>query len=252
MKISRREAITISGMAVAGLSLGGLKSEELLAQAPAQAPTPAPAQAPWPDKLVEVEIRKLPPLSLKPDGSAPEYSPQEAGTIEGGTTPGSETIWRYTKNQPPQIEFDYRKMRIKVDPRGQARLSGTLAFADLDALPHHSYVVLLQCGAPNPRGIVKWTGVRFADFAKMVGVTPFAHYCRIIASDRFWVEEDMKTMMHPQVMLAWLLNDEPIPPKHGAPLRLIIPFRYGARNLKAIQEIYFSTTSFPSPPLPAA
>jgi hypothetical protein len=39
----------------------------------------------------------------------------------------------------------------------------------------------------------------------------------------------MTTLMHPQVILAWLLNDEPIPPQHDAPLRLIVLFRYGAQ-----------------------
>lgn len=234
MKISRREAMRVSGTALAGISLGTLKPNELLAQ----------AQQPTPDKLADTRLREVAPLSLNPDGSAREYTPREAGTIS------EPTLWRYTKNVTPQIEFDYRKMRIKVDARGTAKLSGTLAYADLEPLPRHSYVVLLQCGAPNPRGIVKWTGVKFSDFANMLGVQKFAHYCRVVGSDNYWVEEDMQTMMHPQVMLAWMLNDEPIPPKHGAPLRLIIPFRYGARSLKAITEIYFTSTSFPMPKLP--
>jgi len=33
-----------------------------------------------------------------------------------------------------------------------------------------SHTFLLQCGAPNPRGVVKWTGVRFGDFADMLGL----------------------------------------------------------------------------------
>jgi DMSO/TMAO reductase YedYZ molybdopterin-dependent catalytic subunit len=123
---------------------------------------------------------------------------------------------------------------------------------DLEKLPRHSYVVLLQCGAPKPTGIVKWTGVRFSDFAQALGMQPIAYYCRFVGSDAYFVEEDMKTLMHPQVMLAWLVNDQPIPPEHGAPLRLIIPFRYGARSLKAITEMQFTATLFASPrPWPA-
>ena len=61
---------------------------------------------------------------------------------------------------------------------------------------------LLQCGVPEPTGIVKWTGVRFSDFAELVGVQPPAHYCRIFSNDRYWVGEEMPTMMHPQVMPA--------------------------------------------------
>ena len=56
---------------------------------------------------------------------------------------------------------------------------------------------------------------------------------------------------HPQVMLAWLMNDQPIPARLGAPLRLIVPFRYGQRSIKAITEITFGTPGLQMPPLPA-
>jgi DMSO/TMAO reductase YedYZ molybdopterin-dependent catalytic subunit len=236
MKISRRQAMRVSGTTLAGLSLG-LKPEDVLAQAQ-QAPPP------FPDTLVEPPLRNIAPLPVLADGSAPEHTPGEAGTIS------EPYLWRYTKGQAPQIEFDYRKIKIKVDTRGLAKRSGTLTFSDLEPLPRHSAVFLLQCGAPNPRGIVKWTGVRFADFANMLGVQPAAHYCRFVASDRYWIDEDLKTMMHPQVMLAWMLNDQPIPPQHGAPLRLIVPFRYGAHSIKAITEMHLHATGMPTPQLP--
>ena len=226
MKISRRESMQLSAGALASFS--GLAVSQAAAQT-------APAG------LAETQLRNISSLPLKPDGSAPEYTPQEAGTITG-------VLWR-TKNQTPEIEFDYRKMKIKLDARGTAKLSGTLTFGDLEKLPRHSYVTLLQCGAPTPHGIVKWTGVRFSDFAQALGVQSFAYYGRLVGSDNYFVDEDMKTLMHPQVILAWLLNDEPIPPQHGAPLRLIVPFRYGARSLKAITEISFTATTF-APPKP--
>jgi DMSO/TMAO reductase YedYZ molybdopterin-dependent catalytic subunit len=46
-------------------------------------------------------------------------------------------------------------------------------------------------------------------------------------------------------MLAWRMNDEPISPAHGAPLRLIVPFRYGNRSLKAITQIVFAVPGLP-------
>jgi DMSO/TMAO reductase YedYZ molybdopterin-dependent catalytic subunit len=226
MKISRRETMQLSATALAGLSLAGISSA-------------AAQNAPQPGGLVDTQLRTAATLPLNPDGSAVEYMPQEAGTITG-------VLWK-TKNQTPDIEFDYRKMKIKFDARGTARLSGTLTFGDLEKLPRHSYVTLLQCGAPMPRGIVKWTGVRFSDFAQSLGAQSIAYYGRLVGSDNYFIDEDMKTLMHPQVILAWLLNDQPIPPQHGAPLRLIVPFRYGARSLKAITEISFTATSFPPP-----
>jgi len=191
-------------------------------------------------------LRNIAPLPLNPDGSAPEHAASEAGTI---TEP---YMWRYTNAKAPEIEYDYRKLKIKVDARGMAKRSGTMSFADLEPLPRHSYVTLLQCGAVNPHGIVKWTGVRFSDVANLLGVQPFAHYCRLVASDKYWIDEDMKTMMHPQVMLVWMMNDQPLSAQHGAPIRLVIPFRYGARSIKAITDLSFGAPGMPTFPLPAA
>ena len=160
-------------------------------------------------------------------------------------------MWRTPNRQAPDVEFDYRKIAIKLDTRGLAKLTGTLRFEDLEKLPRVSHTFLLQCGAPNPRGIVKWTGVRFSDVADILGLVPGAHYCRLIASDRHYVDEPIATLRHPQVMLAWLMNNEPIPSRHGAPLRLVVPFRYGNRSIKAITEIIFSTPGLPVIPLPA-
>ena len=240
-KVTRRDAIALSGSTLAGLSLGMLTAEQLEAQA---APQAAPQE--WPATLVERPRREGFPASLplNPDGSAPNHPESAAGPIS------DPIFWRTTDRSTPVIEYDYQKLAIKVDTRGMAKLGGTLHFSDLEPLPRVSNTFLLQCGAANPRGIVKWTGVRFVDFANMLGIVPGVHYARFVASDRFYVDEDMETLTHPQVMLAWLMNDEPIAPKHGAPLRLIIPFRYGNRSIKAIQEITFSTPGLPTAPLP--
>ena len=61
----------------------------------------------------------------------------------------------------------------------------------------------------------------------------------------------MATLRHPQVMLAWMMNDAPLLPKHDALIRLVVPFRYGNRSIKAITEIMFATPGLPMPPLPA-
>ena len=237
MAISRRDALCLSGSNLAGLSLGVLTPEHPQAQA-------GQPQEPWPDSLVERPRRAgFPaPLPLNPDGSAPEHPESAAGPI---TDP---LMWRTPNRQAPDIEFDYRKMAIKVDTRGLGRLAGTLRFTDLEKLPRVSRMFLMQCGAPNPRGIVKWTGVRFSDFADMLGLDAGVHYARFIASDRHNVDEAMTTLRHPQVMLAWMMNDQPLPPRHGAPLRLIIPFRYGNRSIKAITEMIFATPGLPALP----
>lgn len=225
MNMSRREAMQLSATAVAALSLGTFRPSEGAAQ----------SAQPQADGLIDTRLRNIAPLPLQSDGSAVEYTPEEAGEITG-------VLWK--TNDTPDIEFDYRNMRINLDVRGTANLSGILTISDLERLPRHSQITLLQCGAPVPRGIVKWTGVRFSDFANAIGMQNFASYARFVGSDAYYIDEDMRTLMHPQVMLAWLLNDQPIPPQHGAPLRLIVPFRYGARSMKAITDIELTATSF--------
>jgi DMSO/TMAO reductase YedYZ molybdopterin-dependent catalytic subunit len=225
MNMSRRQTIQ-SATAIAALSVAALRS----------APASAQAAAPIPDALVDTKLRTIAPLPLQADGSAVEYSESQTGPIDGVLWKGKGT---------PDIEFDYRKMKVKVDGRGTSKLSGTLSFSDLEKLPRHSQITLLQCGAVKPHGIVKWTGVRFSDFANSVGAQSFANYARLTASDDYYLDEDMKILMHPQVMLAWMANDKPLPPENGAPMRLVVPFRYGARSVKAITAIQFTATSFP-------
>jgi DMSO/TMAO reductase YedYZ molybdopterin-dependent catalytic subunit len=236
MSITRRDAIKISGSTLAGLSLTGLTPDPLFPQA-------APAQE-FPAALTETAVRDWADLPLNPDGSAPTHPESAAGAIRG------RLMWRAGEGRAagvtPPGETDHTKMRIRVDPRGNARLRGTMVFADLEKLPRFSQTTLLQCGTPEPTGIVKWTGVRFRDFAQMIGLSNEAHYARFIATDRHYVDEPVPVLVHPQVMLAWMMNDEPISPDHGAPLRLIIPFRYGNRNIKAITDILFGTPSLPA------
>lgn len=236
MTISRRKAISLSGTTLAGLSLGVLKPAPVRAAQGAE-------QSEWPDQLVETPRREGFPvrLPLLPDGSAPEHEPGEAGELS------NPLMWRTEGRRTPDGIQSHREMAIRVDGRGLSRLSGTLRFADLQRLPQTSHTYLLQCGAPNPRGVVTWTGVRFADFAAMLGLHEGVHYCRFTAVDGHYVDEDMTTLRHRQVMLAWLMNGEPIPADHGAPLRLVIPFRYGNRSIKAIQSMLFSTPGLPPP-----
>lgn len=241
MDLTRRDALILSSSTLAGASLGMLGAERLAAAA-----LPRQTQE-WPANLVETPLREgFPaPLPLNADGSAPEHPESAAGPIEG------RLMWQTSDRTTPPGDPDYRNMAVRVDPRGLARRSGTLRFADLERLPRVSGTYLLQCGAPTPRGIVKWTGVRFDDFANMLGLVPGAQYARFIARDGASVDEDIETLRHRQVMLAWMMNDAPIPADHGAPLRLIIPFRYGRRSLKAITEIVFATPALPPPPPPA-
>jgi DMSO/TMAO reductase YedYZ molybdopterin-dependent catalytic subunit len=50
----------------------------------------------------------------------------------------------------------------------------------------------------------------------------------------------MASALHPQTLLCYEMNGTPLPPGHGYPLRLIIPVKYGIKNLKRIGNLSFS------------
>jgi DMSO/TMAO reductase YedYZ molybdopterin-dependent catalytic subunit len=56
----------------------------------------------------------------------------------------------------------------------------------------------------------------------------------------YYVGLDIESALHPQTLLAYEMNDQPLTLEHGAPLRLIIPVKYGIKNLKRIGTITFS------------
>ena len=58
--------------------------------------------------------------------------------------------------------------------------------------------------------------------------------------ESYYVSIDMESMLHPKTVLAYEMNGTPISWANGAPLRLIIPVKYGIKNLKKIGYIYFS------------
>ena len=45
----------------------------------------------------------------------------------------------------------------------------------------------------------------------------------------------------PEVLLAWAMNGAPLPPVHGAPLRVVVPGYIGARSVKWLERIELRT-----------
>ncbi|MGH7615476.1 MAG: molybdopterin-dependent oxidoreductase, partial [Gemmatimonadales bacterium] len=50
---------------------------------------------------------------------------------------------------------------------------------------------------------------------------------------------DLASAMHPQTILAYEMNDHPLPPAHGAPLRLYSPTKLGYKLTKYLVSMTF-------------
>jgi DMSO/TMAO reductase YedYZ molybdopterin-dependent catalytic subunit len=119
----------------------------------------------------------------------------------------------------------------------------SLAMADVQSLPAVELITRFCCieGWSN---IVQWTGVRFADFTRKflpAGHTPPPFVRMATPDEEYYVGIDTKSALHPQTLLAWELNGQPLTPQHGAPLRLVIPVKYGIKNIKRIGTIEYTS-----------
>jgi len=120
----------------------------------------------------------------------------------------------------------------------------TLLFSmdDIRKLPKTEIVYNFKC-IEGWSQITWWGGVRFADFLsyyhldkesglKYVGMhTP---------DEEYYVGIDMPSALHPQTLLCYEMNRQPLPMNQGFPLRLIIPVKYGIKSIKRLGTIFFS------------
>lgn len=117
-----------------------------------------------------------------------------------------------------------------------------ISLDDLKKLPKTEIVYSFKC-VEGWDQIQCWAGVKFADVIAHYQLESFAKMNYVgmeTPNGEYYVGLDMESAMHPQTLLAYEMNDQPITLKHGAPVRLIIPVKYGIKNLKRIGTISFS------------
>ncbi len=91
--------------------------------------------------------------------------------------------------------------------------------------------------------IGKWSGVLVADLLGAAIVKPLAQYVVFHCMDddgsgnQYYESLNLRQAMHPQAVLAYDLNDRPVPVKNGAPLRLKVPTQLGYKSAKHVQHI---------------
>lgn len=134
-------------------------------------------------------------------------------------------------------DFDLTGWHLKVAASQQLSLS----LADIRNLPRVEQSTQLNC-IEGWTVIVHWAGARFADFARKYAPQSIGdHYVHMQTPDEeYYVGLDMASAMHPQTLLCYEMNGAPLTSEHGAPLRLVIPVKYGVKNLKRIGTITFT------------
>ena len=148
-------------------------------------------------------------------------------------------------------EFDPLAWRLQVLGAGEPR---TLTLEDITRLPRAEMTTELKC-IEGWSVIVNWAGARFSDFAAEYSPatrngTPrdvrhhprdLVRYVGLETPDRgYYVGMDMPSALHPQTLLCYEMNGEPLSIAHGAPLRLVTTVKYGIKSIKRIGRITFT------------
>jgi DMSO/TMAO reductase YedYZ molybdopterin-dependent catalytic subunit len=136
-------------------------------------------------------------------------------------------------------DFDPSEWKLRVEGLASG---GTLELIldDVKALPKVEMVTELKC-IEGWSQIVHWGGARFADFAQKFPPATGSDYVYMETPDGgYYVGLDIESVLHPQTLLCYEMNGEPLTLEHGAPLRLVIPLKYGIKNIKRIGVIRFT------------
>jgi DMSO/TMAO reductase YedYZ molybdopterin-dependent catalytic subunit len=84
-----------------------------------------------------------------------------------------------------------------------------------------------------------WEGVAFREVAERVRPTPDATHCLVYAPSGYTANVPLEVLVDEDVLFAWTHDGEPLEPKHGGPMRLVVPKRYGWKSVKWANAVRF-------------
>jgi DMSO/TMAO reductase YedYZ molybdopterin-dependent catalytic subunit len=149
-----------------------------------------------------------------------------------------------------------------------------LTLDDLRAFPAKTQAVTLECAGhrraefePAAQGVqwgvgavaeALWTGVPLEEI--LLAARPSERACEVVfegadcGAHRTTDDEvpfarsvPLGRALNGDVLLAWAMNGRPIPPKHGAPLRVIVPGVYAVASVKWLRRVEVLEEPFEGP-----
>jgi len=159
------------------------------------------------------------------------------------------------KYAPAGLSKNFRTRPWTVRVEGMVKKPQTL---DIDSImklaPLEERIYRMRC-VEGWSMVIPWVGFPLSNLIKKAEPLPgakFAAFQTILASDQMPGQKDdvlqwpyveglrMDEAMHPLAILAVGLYDQVLPNVDGAPLRLVVPWKYGFKGIKAIVKVTFT------------
>lgn len=161
--------------------------------------------------------------------------------------------WRLEVTADPFVEEPHTKVPATLS-RPLTVAAGTAldlpALIDLGKSRRVHFLKAMQClniDAPLGQGL--WTGVPLRDVLQLAGRMTNVrrvYYRGFHNNDPRQVFQSSVDYAHAMetppgelpVFLAYQLNGEPIPPERGGPVRMVVPWSYGFKSIKWLQQVF--------------
>jgi DMSO/TMAO reductase YedYZ molybdopterin-dependent catalytic subunit len=124
---------------------------------------------------------------------------------------------------------------------GQVARPRTYTFAELTALPASEQEATLSC-ISNDVGDglssnARWTGVPLRQLLETAG--PQGNIARVVCygADNYVDTIPLDKALDPTTFVAWAMNGAPLPQRHGYPVRIVVPGRFGEKSVKWVTRI---------------
>jgi DMSO/TMAO reductase YedYZ molybdopterin-dependent catalytic subunit len=171
---------------------------------------------------------------------AREYSESDISRdfrANGTTNPDSDEYQRLAQG-------NFAAWRLEVG--GLVRRPLSLSLAELRRMPARTQITRHDC-VEGWSCIGKWTGTPLSVLLRLAQLQPGARFLAFYCADtlelsldgtgQYYESIDLIDAMHPQTILAYDMNDAPLPVPHGAPLRLRLERQLGYKMAKYIMRI---------------
>lgn len=115
-----------------------------------------------------------------------------------------------------------------------------LSYEEFLKLPKTVSVSDFHCVTGWSRLDNKWEGVLFKTICDLVKPLKEAKYVTIVCEGEYTTSLPLADLLDPDVTLAYRLDDKPLSPEHGGPLRLVVPKKYAYKSAKWVRKLRFT------------